>query len=136
MTPELMEQSKQTRLKYLDALKDWVANGDDSPYAYDEAAARAHMHATDPAILEAHANFRLGQHLIGRGRAAEGEAFVARAKDLHPDSWAMFRQAAQKLDDGPMAGIAAGPDFQERLSARAAAGKPYYAPIDIEGIPS
>lgn len=133
---DLAEKSKETRLRYLEAVKDWVANGEASPYAYSEAELRARMTPTDETVLEAHAHFRLGQHLIARGRVAEGEGSVARAKELHPDSWAMFRQAATKLEEGPMAGIAAGADFQERLAERARAGKAYYAPIDIEGIPS
>jgi hypothetical protein len=136
VAPELLEQRKQARLMYLDALRDWARNGAASPYAYSEDDVRARMAAPDERILAAHAHFRLGQHLIAAGRAEEGQALVERAKELHPDSWAMFREAAQKLDSGPMAGIAGGPDFQARVAERALAGKPYYAPIDIEGIPS
>jgi peroxiredoxin len=136
LNEQLMEQSKETRLKYLDALKDWVTNGEASPYVYNEDDARARLRAPAPEVLEAHANFRLGQHLFAKGREAEALPFVERAKQLHPDSWAMFREAAQKLEEGPMAGIAAGPDFAARLAERAQAGKPYYAPIEIEGIPS
>jgi peroxiredoxin len=135
LNEQLMEQSKETRLKYLAALKDWVAKGDGSEFVYDEAQARAHMEAPDPAILEAHANFRLGQHLSAAGRTEEARPFIERAKQLHPDSWAMFREAAQKLEEGPMTGIAAGPDFAARLAERAQANKPYYAPIEMEGIP-
>lgn len=132
---QLMEQSKETRLKYLAALKDWVEKGDGSEYVYAEEAARSLMEAPDSSILEAHANFRLGQHLIAEGRADEAAPFIETAKQLHPDSWAMFREAAQKLSDGPMAGIAAGPDFAARLADRAQANKPYYAPIEMQGIP-
>jgi hypothetical protein len=133
---ELMEQGKQARLMYLDAIRDWVARGEASRYAYSEAEARAHFAQPDDSIRHAHANFRLGQHLIAKGRAEEGNAFVAEAKRLHPESWAMFREAAEKLVGGPMPGIAGGADFAARVAERAAANKPYYAPIDIDGIPS
>lgn len=134
-TAALMEQSKQARLLYLDAIRDWVANGDASRHAYSEAEARAHFTQPDDSVREAHANFRLGQHLIAAGRSDEGREFVEKAKRLHPESWAMFREAAEKLESGPMAGIAGGADFAARLAERAASNKPYYAPIDIEGIP-
>jgi peroxiredoxin len=136
MSPELAEASKETRLRYLDALKDWAENGAASQYAYSEDEARARINPPDASVLEAHANFRLGQHLLARGRRDEAQPFIDRARELHPESWAMFRQAAEKLTEGPLAGIAAAADFQSRLAARAEAGKPYYAPIDIDGIPS
>jgi hypothetical protein len=134
-TTALMEQGKKARLIYLDAIRDWVAKGEASEYAFSEAEARAHFAQPDDLVREAHANFRLGQHLIAAGRAEEGREFIESAKRLHPDSWAMFREAAEKLESGPMAGIAGGADFAARLVERAAANKPYYAPIDIAGIP-
>lgn len=134
-TAILMETSKQARMRYLDAIRDWVAKGDASPYAYSESEARARFAQPDTSIREAHAKFRLGRHLIAAGRSEEGNALVEEAKRLHPDSWAMFREAAEKLQSGPMAGIAAGSDFAVRLAERAAENKPYYAPIDIEGMP-
>ena len=136
MTPELIEKSRDTRLMYLEALKDWVAKGDASDYAYSEHEVRARISAPDSTILEAHANFRLGQHLVAQGRGDEGREFIDKAKELHPDSWAMFREAAEKLESGPMAGIAAAADFQARLATRAQENKPYYAPIEMDGIPN
>lgn len=132
----MMEQSKQARLMYLDAIRDWVAKGDASEFAYSEAEARAHFALPDDSVREAHVNFRLGQHLIAAGRSDEGNGFVSKAKQLHPESWAMFREAAEKVTEGPMAGIAGGADFMARVTERAAENKPYYAKIDIDGIPS
>ena len=43
----------------------------------------------------------------------------------------MWRQAAGKLPNG----IAAGPEFMARVRERALADKPYYAPVDMEGMP-
>lgn len=136
MAPELMQKSRDTRLMYLNAVKDWVAKGEASEFAYSEDEVRARIAEPGATILEAHANFRLGQHLAAEGRGAEGREFIEKAKALHPDSWAMFREAAEKLDDGPMAGIAAAADFQARVVARAQENKPYYDRIEMEGLPS
>jgi peroxiredoxin len=131
----LMAKSRETRKRYLAALKDWAARGAESEFVLSETEARERLAGPDPAVLEAHVNFRLGQHLLAAGRIEEGQRFVDRARELHPESWAMFREAAEKLAEGPMAGIAAGPDFMARLAERAAADKPYYAPIEMEGMP-
>ena len=130
----LMERTRDTKLKYLAAIKDWVARGEASEFIFSEEQARARMHPADASVLEAHANFRLGQYLAGSGRKQEAGEFIARAKELHPDSWAMFREAAEKLESGPMAGIAGAADFGARLVERAQAHKPYYAPIDMPGL--
>jgi len=131
---KLMERTRDTRLKYLAAIKDWVEKGEASEFVFNEEQARARLKPADTTVLEAHANFRLGQYLAAQGRKEEGDEFVARAKELHPDSWAMFREAAEKLESGPMAGIAGAADFGARLAERAQAKKPYYAPIDMPGL--
>jgi hypothetical protein len=128
---QMTEMSRQTRRQYLEAVRDWVARGRDSAFVMSEQQAQASLAPPDASVALAHASFRLGQHLTARGREAEGRALIERAKELHPDSWAMWREAATKLESG----IAAGPDFMERVRARALENKPYYAPIDMPGIP-
>ena len=125
---EHLERSKQMRRTYLDAIRDWVTRGADSPHALAEADARTRQPAPDPNIAEAHAHFRLGHHLEALGRTTEARAHFDRASELHPDSWAIWRQASPKLDNG----IAAGPAFAARV---AALGDQRYYPLpDIEGI--
>lgn len=131
ISQELLDQRKETRRVYLDAIRDWVANGDASPYALSEDAVRARMEQPNETILAAHANFRLGQYLLAHGRRAEGEVYLDAAKSLHPESWAIWRQASGKLENG----IAASPEFLARVQARAEEHKPYYKPIDMPGIP-
>jgi len=56
---------------------------------------------------------------------AEAAAQMAEASRLNPDSWAMWRQAAQK----DQRGLASGPEFWARVDALGE--RPYYEPADI-----
>lgn len=124
-------RARQTRGVYLDAIRDWVANGPASRfpvYREDEAASKARVPTAEQA--EAHARFRMGLHLLAQGNESEAHEFFARAIELNPDSWAMWRQAAPKLENG----IAAGPEFNARVQALGT-GR-YYPQIDMEGVPT
>jgi hypothetical protein len=105
-------KSARSREVYLAAIRDWVGKGEASVHALDSARARAATPEASEDIAMAHANFRLGQHLIAAGKAAEGQVFVEEAIRLHPDSWNMWRQNAEKLENG----LAAGAAFWERVA--------------------
>lgn len=115
----------RVKQRYLDAVRDWARRGAASVHALDEAQASAKLDVPDDAVAEAHARFRLGQHLRRQGRAEEARAQMAEAARLHPDSWAMWRQAAEK----DARGLAAGPAFWARVDALGE--RPYYPPADI-----
>lgn len=122
-------KSQQARRLYLEALRDWVANGADSRFAMSPAEAQRKLsRPTDDTAL-AHAHFQLGQFLLGLERTAEAERHFAEASRLHPDSWAIWRQAAEKNEMG----LAAGPEFWARVQALGE--KRYYPPAEIEGMP-
>jgi len=110
---------------YVDAVRDWVLHGAASVNALDERQAAARLKAPDDAIAEAHARFRLGQHLLRLGEADEARAQLAEASRLHPDSWAIWRRAADK----DARGLASGPAFWARVDALG--GRPYYPPAEI-----
>lgn len=124
-----LEHSKQVRRTYLDAIADWAARGPDSAHALSEADARRRQPVIAPAVAEAHARFRLGQHLEAAGRSDEARTQFDEASRLHPESWAIWRQAADKLDNG----IAAGPAFSARLN-ELGSGR-YYPPVEMTGMP-
>ena len=122
-------QTAQARLTYYAALRDWVAKGPASAFAYDPTAARARVSVPDPHEAEAHAWFRLGQHLLRRADTTQAEAAFDQARALHPNSWNIWRQTAP-VDQR---GLATGEKFWARVDALG--DQRYYAKVDIEGMP-
>ncbi len=126
---DVVAHSNQVKTIYHNGLRDWVAKGDASQYAFDESAARARLIAPTDAVAQAHATFVLGQYLIATGRSAEGDALVQQASELHPSSWAIWRQGAALIENG----LAATGDFWARVDALG--DRKYYARIDMPGMP-
>ncbi len=126
--PEQLAERQRIRTAYLAAIRDWVLKGPASEFAFDAEAARGRLGLPDAAIAQAHAQFRLAQHLLRSGKSAEAAAHFAEASRLHPDSWTIWRQAAEKDSSG----LAAGPEFWARVDALAE--RPYYRPIDMKGL--
>ena len=120
-------RDERVRIKthYMDAVRAWVLHGAASANALDAEHAAARLTLPREDVSEAHARFRLGMHLLGEGRADEAAAQMAEASRLNPDSWAMWRQAAQK----DQRGLASGPEFWARVDALGE--RPYYEPADI-----
>lgn len=125
---ELAKRETAKRL-YLDAVRDWVDKGADSRFVMSPSAVRGHLSRPTPEIAFAHARFRLGVHLLRARRVAESARQMAEASRLHPDSWAIWRQAAEKNE----LGLAAGAGFWERVLALGE--RRYYPPPPIEGMP-
>ena len=119
MSPKDQEERLAARQAYLDAVRAWVNIGKHALSAKD---ARAGLPRVTPEIAESRARFRLGVWLRAHGRTTEGDRLMNEASNLHPDSWSMWRQAAD-LDE---VGKASGPDFWKRVQALGE--KPYYPP--------
>ena len=119
--------ARRTRLKnaYFDAARDWALHGAASRHAMRPDEVLQRLQVPDAGIAEAHARFRLGQVLLREGREAEARAQFDTASQLHPDSWAIWRQHAER----DARGLAAGPAFWARVDAMG--DKPYYPPADI-----
>ena len=79
-------------------------------------------------VALAHATFQLGRFLAAQGRADEAAELFAESRDLHPDSWNIFRETTERMDTG----IAAGEEFWGKVMALG--DKAYYASIDMEGM--
>jgi len=119
MTPEDQEARRAARQAYLDAVRAWVTTG---KYALNEGEVRERLPEVTPEIAEARARFRLGVWLRLHGNTVEGDRQMDEASALHPESWSMWRQAAD-LDE---VGKASGPGFWQRVQALGE--KPYYPP--------
>ena len=119
MTPEDQAERLAARQAYLDAVRAWVNTG---AYALPAESARARLPKVTAEIAEARARFRLGVWLRTHDRAAEGDVEMAEASRLHPDSWSLWRQAA----DLDAVGKAGGPEFWQRVQALG--DRPYYPP--------
>ena len=122
LAPEHQAARNAARTAYLDAVRDWVLSG---RYALPADAALERLPRVTPEIAQAHAHFRLGVWLRRHGNAAEGDAHLAEASRLHPDSWNMWRQTAD-LDE---VGKAGGAEFWQRV--RALGERPYYPPPEV-----
>lgn len=110
---------------YLDAVRDWARRGAGSVHVLDDTRVAAKLGPPTPATAEAHAHFRLGLHLLREGQADEAQQHLALAAQLHPDSWAIWRQAAPK----DARGLASGAAFWARVDALG--NRPYYPPAEI-----
>lgn len=127
MSPEDQAERLAARNAYMDAVRDWVRTG---RHAKDAAAVRQGLPATTPEIAQANAHFRFGLWLRGQGRMAEAARHLSEAARLHPESWNMWRQAA----DLDAIGNAGGEAFWARVAALG--DKPYYPPPDLAGFPT
>jgi hypothetical protein len=122
MSAEDQAARAAARTAYLDAVRDWVRTG---RYALDVDQAKAKLPNMTAEMAVADANFRLGVWLRRNGRPDEAEPFLAEASRLHPDSWNIWRQAAD-LDE---VGKASGPEFWDRV--RKLGDRPYYPPPEL-----
>jgi hypothetical protein len=124
--------ARRARLKatYFDAARDWAVHGTASRHVMRPEQVLERLQVPDASIAEAHARFRLGQVLLREDREAEARVQLDEASRLHPDSWAIWRQHAER----DARGYAAGAAFWERIDARS--DKAYYPPADIREDPA
>ena len=117
LAPEHQAARLAARAAYLAAVRDWAMTG---RHALPADVASHRLPRITPEIALAQVHFRLGVWLRRHGNAAEGDAHLAQASRLHPESWNIWRQAAD-LDE---VGKASGEAFWQRVQALGEG--PYY----------
>ena len=119
----------KAKATYVSAVADWVRQSAKSIHVFDADQAKAHTAVPSKESAQAHCHFHLGQYLLRHGREAEAEEHLSEASRLHPTSWNIWRQAAEKNETG----LAAGPDFWARVNALG--NDYYYPPVDMADMP-
>lgn len=116
---------------YVPIVRDWVANGADSPYVWDLAKVRESIFQRTPEAERAQPAFRIGTYYFTNGNDAKAEQYWTMAQELDPTSWNYLRQDLQYEEGG-----SAGPEWRERRTRIEEAGGSYYAPLEIEPVDS
>lgn len=107
---------------YLDAIRDWVANGDRSAYILSEQQLQERLKPQSPDRSMADAEFALGEYLYKQGKGPDAIPHFKEAQRLAPDNWNYKRQAWALSD----AEKDYGTTFMKEVQKLG--GKPYYEP--------
>ena len=107
---------------YLDAIRDWVANGDRSAFVMSEQEVKERLKPPSPERAMADVEFALAEYLHKNGKTEDAIAHFKEAQRLDPDNWNYKRQAWALSDAEKNYGTSFGKEVQ-KLN-----GKPYYAP--------
>jgi hypothetical protein len=77
---------------YVAALRDWVINGDRSPYALSDAEFVRRVKPRSLDHMAAEANFKLAVWFHRGGDTDRARQYFKRAQELNPDDWNYHRQ--------------------------------------------
>ena len=78
--------------EYVAALRNWVTNGERSPYVLSDAEFARRVKPRSPQETEAEASFKLAVWLQQAGKPALAAQYFERAQQLNPDDWNYHRQ--------------------------------------------
>lgn len=108
---------------YVNALRDWVTNGDNSPYVLsdEEFARRVTPRSTDE--MEAEATFKLAVWFQQQGNTALAAKYFQRAQTLNPNDWNYHRQEWSFTPQD------AGKKWLEKFQKQTA---PYYPKLELK----
>lgn len=111
---------------YIDAIRDWAANGAKSVYVLSEAELKARLKPpSDDRTndrLKADAEFAIAEYLYQQGKGTDAIPHFKEAQRLDPDNWNYKRQAWALSDAEREYGTNFGKEVK-KLN-----GKPYYEP--------
>lgn len=108
---------------YVTALRDWVTNGDRSPYALSDDEFARRVKPRSAAEMEADASFKLAVWFDQAGNKDLAAKYFERAQQLNPDDWNYHRQQWSFKPEE------AGKKWSEKFQKQTA---PYYPKLDIK----
>lgn len=112
---------------YVAALRDWISNGDRSPYVLSDEEFTRRVTPRSPEALEAEASFKLAVWFQQNGNTPLAAKYFERAQQLNPDDWNYHRQE-WSFTPGD-----AGKKWIEKFRKL---DKPYYPPLEIKPDPT
>jgi len=77
---------------YVAALRDWVNNGDRSPYVMSDAQFESAVKPRSPEEMEAEASFKLAVWFHENNKEELAAKYWHRAQELNPEDWNYHRQ--------------------------------------------
>lgn len=108
--------------KYIDAIRDWAANGAKSIYVLSETELKTRLQPPSDERGRADAEFALAEFLYKAGKGSDAIPHFKEAQRLDPDNWNYKRQAWALSN----AERDYGTSFQQEV--KKLNGKPYYEP--------
>jgi len=126
MKAEAIQQVKTLRNAYVDAIRDWVAKGDQSQFVLSPEEIRRRLDAPLNVDPVATANFRIGEYLYHQGHLEAAKPYFKEARRLCPERWNYLRQTMQLEEDGS----ASGPEFFRAIDALGE--RHFYPPADLK----
>jgi hypothetical protein len=119
------------RLRYLDALRDWVQRGAESEHALAPEQVRARMRRPEERDVRAALHLRVARRLHGRGEVEAAKQHVREAVRLCPEKW-NYRRQAMVLDPELVGEIDVSAEYYEGVEALGE--DRFYPQIDMAGI--
>ncbi len=114
--------TKMDSAPYVDAIRDWAANGAKSIYVLSDAEIKERLKPHSDDRSRADAEFSLAEYLYRQGKGADAVPHFKEAQRLAPDNWNYKRQAWALSD----AERDYGTTFRKEVDKLN--GKPYYEP--------
>lgn len=115
--------------RYIAALRDWVARGDQSSFALSSNEVIRRSRPRPFSEAEAAAHFEMGQHLHLAGKQEAAITHFRAAYHLHPDNWTYKRQAWNLLEPGRSPADVYNGDWLSDV--RKIGAENYYTPLDM-----
>ena len=109
--------------EYVNALRDWVANGERSSYALSDAAFAARMKRRSDKEMEGDASFALAVWFYQANNMESAKKYFEHAQALNPDDWNYHRQ------DWSFTPGEAGAKWLEKFQKL---DEPYYPKLDLK----